>query len=144
VGKTEPSPAPSIHSHSRDVRRDWSLFIGYVKERKEWMAQGLQLAENPREDPPGELQLNYLEATDCALLRQKDNLQILTEFALDFFQKPLKVRIRVADAEPANGGNGEEGPQRKRQLLANDPLVLMATEIFNGQVGDIRIGPKSR
>jgi DNA polymerase III subunit gamma/tau len=143
-GNPPPSPAPPIHSHSRDVRRDWPLFIGYVKERKEWMAQGLQLAENPREDPPGELQLSYLEATDCALLRQKDNLQILTEFALDFFQKPLKVRIRVADAEPANGGNGEEGPQRKRQLLANDPLVLMATEIFNGQVGDIRIGPKSR
>ena len=50
----------------------------------------------------------------------------------------------VPAAEDPAEPNGVESPNRKRAQLANDPLVIMAAEIFNGEVGDIRIGPHSR
>lgn len=135
---------PSIHPHERDVRKDWLAFINYVKERKVWMATDLQRADAIKQDVKGELQLSYSDPANCSLLRQKENHQLLTEFALDFFQKPLKVRFILPKIDETAEANGNESPHRKRQQLANDPLVVMAAEIFNGQVGDIRIGPRSR
>jgi DNA polymerase-3 subunit gamma/tau len=133
-----------IHPHEKDLRKDWLEFINYVKERKMWMAQDLQRADSIRHDIEGELQLTFNDPANCSLLRQKENRQLLTEFALDFFQKELKVRFIVPAAEEQAETNGVESPNRKRAQLANDPLVVMAAEIFNGQVGDIRIGPHSR
>jgi DNA polymerase-3 subunit gamma/tau len=130
------------NSHERDVRRDWQQFIAYVKERSLWMSQDLQRADGHKE-VDGELRLNYSDPVNCALLRQKDNRQQLNELAVDFFQKPLKVRFIVPTAEEPSESNGEL-PSRKRAQLASDPLVLMAVEIFNGEVGDIRIGPSNR
>jgi DNA polymerase III subunit gamma/tau len=130
------------HSHERDVRKDWPQFISYVKERSLWMSQDLQRADGHKE-VDGELRLNYSDPVNCALLRQKDNRQQLNELVVDFFQKPLKVRFIVPTAEEPSESNGEL-PSRKRAQLANDPLVLMAVEIFNGEVGDIRIGPSNR
>ena len=89
------------------------------------------------------MQLTYHDPANCSLLRQKENRQLLTEFALDFFQKQLKVRFIIPAAEDQAESNGES-PNRKRAQLAGDPLVVMAAEIFNGEVGDIRIGPHSR
>lgn len=34
--------------------------------------------------------------------------------------------------------------RQERQKLANDSLVLAAVDIFSGQVGDIRVGPRFR
>jgi DNA polymerase-3 subunit gamma/tau len=133
-----------IHSHEKDVRKDWLDFINYVKDRKVWMAQDLQRADTIRQDPKGELHLTYSDPANCSLLRQKENHQLITEFALDFFQKPLKVRFILPEIDDTPDANGDESPHRKRQQLVNDPLVIMAAEIFNGQVGDIRIGPRSR
>ena len=133
-----------IRSHEKDVRKDWLEFIQYVKERKVWMAQDLQRADNIKQDVDDELQLTYNDAANCSVLRQKENRQLLTEFALDFFQKQLKVRFVIPATEDPAENNGIESPNRKRAQLANDPLVIMAAEIFNGQVGDIRIGPHSR
>ncbi len=97
-----------------------------------------------KHDVEGELQLTYQRSANCSLLRQKENRQLLTEFALIFSRNNSKFdslsRPRKIQAE----SNGSESPNRKRAQLAGDPLVIMAAEIFNGEVGDIRIGPHSR
>ncbi|MFN2353794.1 MAG: DNA polymerase III subunit gamma/tau [Desulfopila sp.] len=139
-----PSPSLRPHSHTRDIRRDWTEFIDYVKERKMWMAKDLQRADSTRERQ-GELHLHYSDPVTCTLLRNKENRRALTEFVLDFFQKDLTVRFIVPDQDGANDDDSDsENPHKARQELVHDPLVQMAVEIFNGQVGDIRIGPRSR
>ena len=153
---TQSTPAPEkkddslrqrtleVRPHEKDVRKDWLDFIIYVKDRKVWMAQDLQRADSIKQDVKGELHLNYSDPANCSVLRQKENHQLLTEFALDFFQKPLKIRFILPEIDDTPEANGDDSPHRKRQQLVNDPLVIMAAEIFNGQVGDIRIGPRSR
>ncbi|HIP37959.1 MAG TPA: DNA polymerase III subunit gamma/tau [Desulfocapsa sulfexigens] len=134
---------PVARPHQRDVRRDWPGFIEHVKDRKVWMAQDLQRTEKVKE-VDGELQLHFADQANCTLLRQKENIKLLTEFVLDFFQKDLKLHI-ITPAQEDNGDmENVESPHKLRQKLANDPLVIMATEIFNGQIGDIRVGPRSR
>ncbi len=137
----EAPPVP--HPHQRDVRRDWSGFIEHVKDRKMWMAQDLQRTEKVKE-VDGELQLRFADQANCTLLRQKENVKLLTEFVLDFFQKDLKLHFITPDKKESEDLENTESPHKLRQKLANDPLVLMATEIFNGQIGDIRVGPRSR
>ena len=139
---TVPPPSP-IHAHERDVRRDWLAFTDYVKERKVWMSKDLQRADSARQQGD-ELLLHYSDPANCALLRSKENHIILTEFVLDFFQKELKVRFILPTEESINNGDDTDTPQKQRNRLAQDPLVLMTVDIFNGQIGDIRIGPRSR
>lgn len=137
------SKTPAIRPHERDVRRDWLDFVKYVQENKVWMAQDLQRADSAKQIDK-ELHLHYDDPANCALLRQKENRRLLTEYALDFFQKELKVRFIVPDQQDNADSPGLETPQSKRQQLANDPLVVMTADIFRGQVGDIRIGQQSR
>ena len=137
------TPKPVQHPHKRDVRRDWQGFIEHVKDRNLWMAQNLQRTETIRE-ADGELQLHFAEQANCTLLCQKDNVKLLTEFVLDFFQKDLKLRFITPDKVEGKELDNVNSPHKLRNKLANDPLVLMATEIFNGQIGDIRVGPRSR
>lgn len=137
------NPIPQIHAHERDVRRDWPGFIDYVQERKVWMSKDLQRADSARQQGD-ELHLHYSDPANCALLRSKENRILLTEFVLDFFQKELKVRFILPTEENKNNGDDTDSPQKQRHRLANDPLVQMAVDIFNGQIGDIRIGPRSR
>jgi DNA polymerase-3 subunit gamma/tau len=139
--RTETKPVP--HPHQRDVRRDWPRFIDHVKDRKVWMAQDLQRTERVKEIN-GELHLRFADQANCALLRQKNNAKLLTEFVLDFFQKDLKLRFITPEKVEGNDSENADSPHKLRQKLANDPLVIMATEIFNGQIGDIRVGPRSR
>ena len=108
------------------------------------MAQALDRADSIKHEVEGELQLTYTDPNICALIREKHNLQLLTEFALDFFQKPLKIKFKVPAAEDMVDENGDESPAQKRIQLTNDPLVIMVAEVFSGQIGDIRIGPRSR
>jgi DNA polymerase-3 subunit gamma/tau len=136
-------PKPVPHPHQRDVRRDWPGFIDHVKDRKVWMAQDLGRTDKARE-VNGELQLHFSDHANCAVLRQKENVKLLTEFVLDFFQKDLTLRFITPDREEGNNQENADSPHRLRQKLANDPLVIMATEIFSGQIGDIRVGPRSR
>ena len=129
---------------SRDVRKDWDKFGDYVKERKGWMAPVLKMCTQPKIEG-NELLLKYDDSADCRILKQKDNLKILTEFAQDFFQKELRVKISTRSGD-GNGNSGEEleVPQEERRALARDPLVQMTAEIFNGHPGDVRTGPRSR
>ncbi len=137
------NPVPHIESHQRSVRRDWMDFIAYVRERSVWMAQDLQRADSAKEQG-AELLLHYGDPANCTLLRKDDTKKKLTEFALDFFQKELSLRFVLPDQGSEATPNGSESPLKERHLLANDPLVLMTAEIFNGQIGDIRVGPRFR
>ncbi len=137
------SPKTKHVSNKRTVRRDWQGFIEHVKDRKLWMAQDLQRTESVKE-LDNELQLHFSDHANCTLLRQKDNAKLLTEFVLDFFQKDLNIRFITPDKVEGKEPNNIDSPHKLRNKLANDPLVLMATEIFNGQIGDIRVGPRSR
>jgi len=134
-------PVIKPHPHERDVRQDWKEFIDYVKDRKNWMAMDLQRADQVKEE--GEtLILCYDEPAGCTLLREQSKL--LTEFVLDFFQKELKVRFIVSDLESDDQDNNLDSTKKQRQILANDPLIVMAAEIFNGRISDIRVGPRFR
>lgn len=107
------------------------------------MAQDLQRTERIRERD-NELHLHFADQANCALLRQKENCKLLSEFVLDFFQKDLTLRFITPQQDDGETLANGSSPHKLRQKLANDPLVLMTTEIFNGQIGDIRVGPRSR
>lgn len=128
----------------KDVRKEWDNFGAYVKERKGWMAPVLMMCSRPKIDGD-ELLLKYDDSADCRILQQAENLKILTEFAQDFFQRELRVKVTTRTGG-GNGGNGDEleAPQEERRALSRDPLVQMTAEIFNGQPGDVRTGPRSR
>jgi len=137
-------PSSVVRPQQKDVRKNWEEFIDYVKSRKQWMAHVLRLCANVKEKGK-ELILKFDEETDCKVLKERENLKFLTEFAQDFFQKEFAVKIQVRGNAEGNGsGEDTESPQEERRALANDPLVQMTTEIFGGQVVGIRTGPRSR
>lgn len=127
----------------RTIRKDWIEFVSYVKQRKEWMAQNLQQASNVKEEGQ-ELFLKFDDPTECSLLRSKENRRVLTEYVLDFFQKNYTIHVVNPDDSDDPKQNNANGPKKRRQQLAANPLVRMTEEIFNGQAGNIRIGPLSR
>ena len=137
------SPSAAILPSGREVRSHWEAFIEYVKERKRWMAPVLQLCASAREEE-GELVLKFDDPSDCKLLQEHDNLKLLQAFALDFFQHDFRVVFKLRGAQAAENGGGDEAESllAERRVLANDPMVQMATEIFGGQVGSIRTGLK--
>ena len=137
------SPAPRSEPHQRSVRREWLDFIAYVRERSVWMSQDLQRADSAKEQGQ-ELLLHYQDPANCTLLRKDDTRKLITEFVLDFFQKELSVRFVLPEQGSEVAEDGQESPLKERHLLANDPLVQMTAEIFNGQIGDIRVGPRFR
>ena len=143
MSSPDENPAPRIEPHQRSVRRDWMDFIAYVRDRSVWMAQDLQRAESVKEQEY-ELLLEYTDPANCTLLRKDDTKKRLTEFVLDFFQKELSPRFVLPDQNSEAVPDGSGNPLKERHLLANDPLVLMTAEIFNGQIGDIRVGPRFR
>jgi DNA polymerase-3 subunit gamma/tau len=118
-------------------------FIAYVRERSVWMAQDLQRADSAREQGE-ELLLSYGDSANCTLLCKDENRKMITEYVLDFFQKDLSVRFVLPDQSCGETQEGQASPLKERHQLANDPLVLMTAEIFNGQIGDIRVGARFR
>ena len=91
----------------------------------------------------GNLSVLFHDINDCIMLKQPEQLRKLTELALDFFQEPLQVRIeeeesRSCEINPLTGRT----PLEERKALAADPMVQTALEVFNGQLGDIRIGSR--
>jgi DNA polymerase-3 subunit gamma/tau len=139
----EPSEPQKLSTHQREIRRDWLDFILYVKERKQWMSQNLQQAAAIR-DQGQELLLEYDDPAECTLLRSKEHRKLLTEYVLDFFQKEYIIRFVTPEDTEDPDMKASEGPKKRRQELATNPLVRMTEEIFGGQVGEIRVGPLSR
>ena len=129
---------------TKEVRKNWDEFIGYVMDRKKWMAHTLRLCSNVRVEDT-DLVLKFDDPSDCKMLQTKENIKFLTEFSQDFFQKEFKIVIKIRGAD-SNGVIKQDGnePQEERRALANDPLVQMATEVLGGRVVKIRTGPRSR
>ena len=140
------TPAPGLVLSSaakpktRDVQRDWDAFLEHVRDRKKWMAGTLTQADKVTEEG-GALVIRYDESSECHMLQETENRKLLTEFAQDFFQKELAVRIVVTGE---NGGGELDQPQEERRALANDPRVQIAVEVLGGRVTGIRTGPRSR
>ncbi len=144
VQEIDSKPVLSHGLKKKDVRQHWKDFIEYVRDRKRWMASALERAANIQLEKD-DLVLHYNNSIDCRLLRNRENITPLTEFALDFFQETFVIRFEYPDANNAdNDSENGVSPQQERQDLANDPLVLTALDIFNGQVGAIRVGPRFR
>jgi len=137
------SSSTAVLPAGREVKRHWEAFVGYVKERKRWMAPVLQLCASAR-DEGGELVLKFDDPSDCKLLQEHDNLKLLQAFALDFFQHDFRVVFKVRGGQTTDDGGGDEAESllAERRVLANDPKVQMTTEIFGGQVGSIRTGSR--
>lgn len=130
-------------SPPRDVRRHWEEFLQYVKKRKVWMGQLLSLAEGVQETG-AELRIGFGDTADCKMLQESDNLKLLGEFAQEFFQKALVIKIDNHGGLAAAEAGDEATPQEERRALANDPMVQMVAEIFGGQVTGVRTAGKSR
>jgi DNA polymerase-3 subunit gamma/tau len=141
---TYASVASASGVHKKDVRKHWPDFVSYVQERIKWMGAALKSSSSARLES-GVLTVNYDESVDCKLLESKKNLVQLTEFAMDFFQEELRVAFKVPNSSAcATDPEGTAAVRQERQELARDSLVLAAADIFNGQVGDIRVGPRFR
>lgn len=128
----------------RDIRQRWPEFIEYVRDRKPWMAPALQRSSSVvlKGD---ELVIKYDDSADCSLLKNREHITPLTEFALDFFQQTFTISFQVPEAGACEiDPDAAISPREERKALSRDPLVLTALEVFNGQVGDIRVGPRFR
>jgi len=137
-----PQTVPTLKG--RDVRRDWDGFLAHVKERKPWMSHALSLSHTVRQDGD-RLLIKFNNLSDCKILQGSANIKLLNEFALDFFQKDLKVSVVVKSGDPLSGDEDQEhSPQEERRSLGADPIVLLTTEVLGGQISGIRTGPRSR
>lgn len=141
TGEQQPA-APT--ADQRNIRQRWPEFIKYVRDRKPWMAAALQRSSSVGLKGE-ELVIQYDDSIDCTLLKNREHITPLTEFALDFFQQTFTISFQVPEAGSCEvDPNGAVSPKEERKSLARDPLVLTALEVFNGQVGDIRVGPRFR
>jgi DNA polymerase-3 subunit gamma/tau len=141
---TETAAVAAAPENKKKIRQHWDGFLKYVRERQPWVAAALQMAASV-ERKGDELIIHFDDSADCTLLKQRNNVTSLTEFILDFFQENLSIQFAVpgssaCSVDPSNG----LAPQNERRALSNDPLVLTALDVFTGQVGDIRIGPRYR
>ncbi|CAK8712050.1 DNA polymerase III subunit gamma/tau [Candidatus Electronema halotolerans] len=142
TSQTAPAPQQekSAASGTRDIRKDWQEFLVSIKKRHAIIG-ALQWAKAPcREN--GKLILTYDNSADCCVLKSKERLAELTALASDFFKESLQIVFCEPTSCDVSTDSSAAAVRSERQALANDPLVLMAAEIFNGQVGDIRVGPQ--
>ena len=135
------APPTNIQLSPKDIVKEWDDFLGHVRERKKWMGSILGLAEKVAE-VDGHLIIKFDDPSECLYLQKSDNLKLLTEFAQDFFQKEMAVKIEAAGLGSCEAGEGK--PQEERRALAKDPRVQLAIEVLGGQVAGIRTGPRSR
>jgi len=129
-------------AEKKNVRQSWNEFIDYVMDRKKWMAHVLRLCSGVRQEK-NVLIMKFDEKADCKMLQTPEHMKTFVEFAQDFFQQELKISIKVRGSDTVDS-NGNPVPQEERRALANDPLVQMTTDIFDGRVVNIRTGPRSR
>ncbi len=131
--QTTSTQIESSDKKNPDINTEWDSFLEYVAGEKILLANDLKLADTFKLQDT-ELFLHYTDPEHCTYLNRHDNLKLLNQFILDFFKKDLNVRVVV----PEKTAEKKEGSQALKKTLANHPLVDMAVEIFNGQVGDIR------
>ncbi len=123
-----------------DLNKQWHTLLAHIHERQAWMAAALKPAKRYSLDR-GRLLIEFEDPADCLLLRNPEHTRVLNQHLCEFFQTPLSVHFQT----PEEGNEGDDTlengltPRRQRRELANNPLVLTAVEIFNGQVGGITL-----
>ncbi|MGD9947997.1 MAG: DNA polymerase III subunit gamma/tau [Desulfobulbus sp.] len=141
---TAGTPSGAPQEGKKRIRQHWDGFLQYVRERQPWIAAALQMASSI-ERKEEQLVIHFADSADCTILRQGNNIKGLSEYLLDYFQENLSIQFEVPGSnacavDPSNG----LAAQHERRALSNDPMVLTALDVFTGQVGDIRIGPRYR
>lgn len=138
--KSDLSEVPSGPTEEKEIEpndtvKDWSAFLKFLQDKCLWMGKSLQKAEDVNKSE-GELQLSYGDPLDCSLLRQTENQKQLKKYLLDFFDQNLKVTFKLPE-ENEGKNDTTVTKQKKEHQLRSDPLVTMAADIFNGQVGRV-------
>ncbi|MCK9175442.1 MAG: DNA polymerase III subunit gamma/tau [Desulforhopalus sp.] len=143
------SPAPQApfsadSSSSVDcaaIKKKWPEYIAQVDSEVEWMAAVLQdaLEVTVQEGDPCRIVVHYEDETSCSMLRQSANMEILERHALDFFGRAITLSLTATEEDKSD----ENSPRAMRKRLANDPKVRLTTEVFLGQVGEVRIRSKA-
>jgi len=136
--------ASSRHAEVREVKKHWDEFVEQVKKKKRWMGLALKCCLPALGDDGHELILKFDQPAECKMLQEPEHLKLLQTMALDFFQREFRIIFKVHGAALSGEGqaDGAEALLAERRALANDPLVQMTAEIFNAQVGNVRIGAK--
>jgi DNA polymerase-3 subunit gamma/tau len=125
----------------RDIRKDWQDFVNSVKKRHQWMWAALKDADSALLEN-GRLILTYDNPAQGQVLKGREKLAELTALASDFFKESLQIVFCEPKSCDISTDSSAAAVRSERQALADDPLVLLAAEIFNGQAGDIRVGPQ--
>ncbi len=146
-----PAPAPQIQSRPETLEKPapapakpapettdfWPDFIDFLKEKSIWMANNLRRVDAVQKTG-NTLRLTFLEVVDCRLLKQIKNRKLLASYASEFFQAPMEILLTARELE--KGADDKRlSQQKRRSQLANDPLTLTTAEVFNAQVGEIRL-----
>jgi hypothetical protein len=92
------------------------------------------------------LEIGCAERTFCLeRLQEADTRSTLENFAVEFFGKPVKVKISalrpeaLSSSEPENAGENVKKDQRnQREDALNHPLVKEAINVFGGRVVEIK------
>lgn len=142
-----PAPQAPFSSHKSApvdcaaIKKRWPEYIAHVESEVEWMAAVLQdaLEIKVEDGDPCRIEVHYDDETSCSMLRQSSNLQILERHALDFFGRAITISLTAAEEDKSD----ESSPRAIRKRLANDPKVRLTTEVFLGQVGEVRIRSKA-
>ncbi len=122
----------------------WQEYAADVEREIEWIGALLQRADEVRALPADgdelcRLEIHYDDAASCSLLMQPANLKILERHAVDFFGRAITVSI---ETDEKDSNSDENSPKVLRRRLANDPKVRLTTEIFLGEVSEIRLKQK--
>ncbi len=120
----------------KDFKKNWAEFLVHLKKHRVWMSQVLSQVTKV-EEVANEILLHFEDATEGALLRQRENRTELAKFFVDFFHKERTIRLIFADENDA--ASGAESVKQRRNQLRNDPLTVMTTEIFGGRVSNVRL-----
>ena len=142
----DPAPQVSFSSDNSSadcaaIKEKWPDYIAHMDSEVEWMAAVLQDAQEIKVEDgnPCRIEVHYDDETSCSMLRQSSNLQVLERHALDFFGRAITISLTAVEEDKSD----ENSPRAIRKRLANDPKVRLTTEVFLGQVGEVRIRSKA-
>lgn len=130
---------PETPTETADNDRDgaWERLKHVICEKSP--ALGACLAESAmKQEPPDRV---IIEANagnpSAALLNRAKNIASIENHCHDFFDKPVKVEVRVKESPPA-GSSRPPAEQLVREARSH-PLVTAAVKTFNGKIRDVKI-----
>jgi DNA polymerase III subunit gamma/tau len=118
--------------------RSWATFLDFVAKEKVTLLPYLKSSEPPTLDGPV-LALAVPRGYFHDYLVQRDHTQLLEELAARFFERPLRVIVKPAEAvEAASAPTTVENPAVLHAEALGDPVVRAAVEILGGEVQEVK------